>query len=391
MQHEATTRPFGIYLHFPWCTVRCPYCDFAVATDRQVPEERYTRAVLAELEFRAPAFAGLAPRSLYLGGGTPSLWAPEWVAEVVAAVRTRLGLSREAEVTLEANPESCHPDRLTDYRAAGVNRFSIGVQSFDPGVLVKLGRRHGPQEGERAILAAARAVKNVAVDLIYGARRSSLDTARADAERVVRLPVTHVSAYALTVDPEVLAEEVPFARMRRLGRLPLPSDEEVVAQARVLRRVLRAGGLRRYEISNFARSGFESTHNRLYWESESYLGLGVGAFGCLYSRDPTGAARAQRYSNHRLPARYLAAVEAGELPSAGEEMLGSRELKLERIMLSLRTRRGLEVEQIEPAQRPEIEALERAGLLARLGDRIALTARGMDLHSAVVERLTPRE
>ncbi len=379
-------RPFGVYVHFPYCAVHCPYCDFAVATDRVIPQERYTRAVLAELALRASGFAGLEPRSLYLGGGTPSLWDPERVAEVVAAVRASLRLPSDAEVTLEANPESCDPARLAAYRGAGVNRLSIGVQSFDPGVLAKLGRRHGPEAAERAIRAAASVLPNVAVDLIYGARRSTVATARADARRLAGLPVVHVSAYALTLDPEVLAEEVPLARLRRQGRLPLPSDDEVVAQARVVCAELRLAGLRRYEISNYARAGFESVHNRIYWACESYLGLGVGAYGC---RHEDGNQAALRWGNHRAPGAYMAALEAGRLPTAEEERLGARELLEERLMLALRTRGGLPLSEIPPSRRDEADALVRRRLAARLGGRLVLTARGMELHSAVVERLLP--
>ena len=381
----APMPPFGVYVHFPWCAVRCPYCDFAVATG-EPPQERYTRAVLAELELRADGFSGLDCRSLYLGGGTPSLWDPERVAEVVAAVRRRLALPRAAEVTLEANPESCQPARLAAYAAAGVNRFSIGVQSFDPGVLAKLGRRHGPDLAERALRAAAEVTENVAADLIYGARRSSPGTARADAERLGRLPVTHVSAYALTLDPDVLAEEVPLARMRRQGRLPLPADDDVLAQASEIRAGLRRAGLRRYEISNHARPGFESVHNRLYWDSESYLGLGVGAHGCLHAQ---GGGGALRWGNHRAPAAYLADVEVGRLPTAEEDRLGPRELVEERLLLALRTRWGLPLDALPPSKSADVDALVRARLAARLRDRLVLTARGMDVHSAVVERLLP--
>jgi len=380
--------PFGVYVHFPYCAVHCPYCDFAVSTDRPIPQERYTRAVLAELAQRAPAFDALLARSLYLGGGTPSLWDPDRVGEVIAAVRARFELPPGAEVTLEANPESCDPARLRAYRDAGVNRVSIGVQSFDPGVLAKLGRRHGPDAAERAIRAAAEALPNVAVDLIYGARRSSVATARADAERLASLPVAHVSAYALTLDGEVLAEETPLARLRRAGRLPLPSDDDVVAQARAIHAVLRRAGLRRYEISNLALPGREAVHNRLYWESESYLGLGVGAFGCLYRRDAQPP-RAVRWGNHRTPAAYLAAVEARCLPTAEEDRLGPRELAEERLMLALRTRGGLPTREIAPHRRAEAGALVRARLAARVGDRLVLTSRGMEVHSAVVERLLP--
>ena len=379
-------RPFGVYVHFPYCTFHCPYCDFAVSTERPIPQERYTRAVLRELALRAGDFEGLEARSIYLGGGTPSLWEPERVAELLAAVRARLRLEATAEITLEANPDSCARERLEAYRAAGVNRLSVGVQSFDRGVLAKLGRRHGPDDAERAVRTAAAVVPNVSVDLIYGARRSSVATARADAERIASLPVVHVSAYALTLDPEVLAEEVPLARLRREGRLPLPPEDDVVAQARAIRAALRRAGLRRYEISNHARPGFESVHNRLYWESESYLGLGVGAFGCAH--DPAGPS-ARRWGNTRSPAAYLSAVEAGRLPTAEEDRLGPTQLVEERVMLALRTRRGLPLTEIPPPRRGEADALVRARLAAVLRGRLVLTARGMDVHSAAVERLLP--
>jgi oxygen-independent coproporphyrinogen-3 oxidase len=379
-------RPLGIYVHFPWCAARCPYCDFAVATDRRIPQARYTRAVLAELALRAPRFRGFEARTLYLGGGTPSLWDPERVAEVIAACRAALALPASAEVTLEANPESCDAGRLAAYAAAGVNRFSIGVQSFDPRVLAKLGRRHGPDAAERAIRAAAAATPNVSVDLIYGARRSSVATARADAERLAALPVTHVSAYALTLDADVLAVDVPLARLQREGRLPLPPEDDVLAQARALRTVLRRAGFRRYEISNFARRGHASEHNRIYWDSGSYAGLGVGAYGCLHG---SGGAAATRWSNRRSPAEYLDAVEAGRLPTDAEETLGARELLEERVLLALRTRSGLPLAEIPAGRRGEADLLVRRRLAARLAGRLVLTSRGLDVHTAVAERLVP--
>ncbi len=383
---STSARPFGVYVHFPYCTFHCPYCDFAVSTARPIPQEGYARAVLRELDLRAGDFEGLEARSLYMGGGTPSLWDPERVLEVLAGVRARLGLPADAEVTLEANPESCTRERLEAYRAVGVNRFSIGVQSFDRRVLAKLGRRHGPEEAERAVRAAAAVVPNVSVDLIYGARGSSVGTAREDAERLAGLAVPHVSAYALTVDAALLAEEVPFARLWRQGRLPLPPDDDVVEQARAIRAALRRRGLRRYEISNLARPGFESAHNRLYWEGEAYLGLGAGAFGC--ARDPDGSS-ARRWGNLRSPDAYLSALAADRLPTAEEDRLGPRELAEERVMLALRTRRGLPLAEIPAPRRAEADALVRARLAAVLDGRLVLTARGMDVHSAVVERLLP--
>lgn len=371
---------FGVYVHFPYCTHRCPYCDFAVSTD-PVPQARYADAVLAELEMRGPAFSALACRSLYLGGGTPSLWEPDQVARVVDRVR-QLGLEAAAEVTLEANPESADPGRLRAYAAAGVNRFSVGVQSFDRTVLGKLGRRHGPEAAERAVRAAAAAAENVSVDLIYGGRRSTVASARRDAERIAALPVTHVSAYALTLDPEALAEEVPLSRLLGQGRIALPPEEETLSQARGIRAVLRRAGLRRYEISNFARPGFASVHNRIYWDGESYLGVGVGAFGCLHR-----GGEAVRWGNRRAPRDWLDAVEAGRLPTAEEDRLGTAEVRRERVILALRTSAGLPAGELPAEAGRELPALLARRMAVIRAGRLVLTSRGLDLHSAIAARL----
>jgi putative oxygen-independent coproporphyrinogen III oxidase len=375
-------RPLGIYVHYPYCTHRCPYCDFAVSTERPPGAGRYARAIVAELGLRAAAFEGLAPRSLYLGGGTPSLWDPGEIAEVISAVRSRFALPPGAEVTIEANPESTDRARLRAWRAAGVNRVSVGVQSFDPGVLAKLGRRHSPGAAEAAIRAAADELGNASVDLIYAARRSPVAIARADAARAAAAGAAHVSAYALTLDPEVLAEEVPLARMARQGRLPLPDEEETTAQARAVAATLRRAGLRRYEISNFARPGFESIHNRLYWEAESYLGLGAGAYGCR-----RGEAGSLRYGNLRDAGAWLAAVEEGRLPTAEEDPIDPPAERNERLMLALRTRDGAPLGALGAGQAREVETLVARRLAVRRQGRLVLTARGMDLHSAISERL----
>ena len=378
---HAPPRPFGVYVHFPWCSFRCPYCDFAVTTDRPLPGRRYADAVVAEIRRRAGAHAGLRCATLYVGGGTPSLWEPEAIAAVVGAVRA-LGLSPRAEVTLEANPESADARRAAAWRDAGVTRVSIGVQSFDPAVLHKLGRRHGPDTAERAIREVASVIPNVSVDLIHGGRRSTEASARADAERVASLPVTHVSSYALTLDADVLAEDVPFARLAREGRLAFPGDDEVLAQGRAMAEVLAAAGFRRYEISNFARPGFESRHNLLYWRGEAYLGAGAGAVG--FHRLGDGGVRT---TNPRAVAPWLAAVEAGGLPEGGDEPLGPLELRNERVMLALRTAEGIDAALLTPRQGREAEALVRAGLATMRRGRLALTPAGLDVHSAVAERM----
>jgi putative oxygen-independent coproporphyrinogen III oxidase len=377
-------RPFGVYVHFPYCTHRCPYCDFAVTTEPAPAGGRYARAVLAELGLRAAAFDGLLLRSVYLGGGTPSLWEPAEVAEVLRGVRARFARAAAAdlEVTLEVNPESSSRERLRAWRAAGVNRISVGAQSFDAGVLAKLGRRHRPEDAERAIAEAAAELGNVSVDLIHASRRSTPASAAADAARAVAAGAVHVSDYALTVDAEVLAEEVPFARLARAGRLPLPGEEEALAQGRALRAALRRAGLRRYEISNHALPGRESVHNRLYWECESYLGLGAGAYGCL-----RGEAGSVRYGNLRAATAWLAAVEAGRLPTAEEDRIDPRAERNERMMLALRTAAGAPAAWLPAAAAGELQALLRRRLAVVRDGRLVLTSRGMDLHSAIAGRL----
>ncbi len=381
-------RPFGVYVHFPYCAHRCPYCDFAVTTAPVPAGGRYGRAVLAELALRAAAFDGLELVSLYLGGGTPSRWAVEEVARVIAAVRARFGGAALREVTIEANPESCDRARLLAWREAGVNRVSIGVQSFDPGVLAQLGRRHDGEAAARAVRAAAAVLPNVSVDLIHAARRSTPLIAAADAARAVACGAAHVSAYALTLDPEVMAEEVPLARAARRG-LAFPGDDEAVAQARAITAALRRAGLRRYEISNYARPGLESVHNRLYWAGESYLGLGAGAAGCLRAgAGPIpGAAGAVRWQNLRGAEAWLAAVEAGRLPTGEEDSISPPADRNERLMLGLRTRDGAALAGFTPAQRREASELVRRRLAVVRGGRLVLTSRGLLLESAVAERL----
>jgi oxygen-independent coproporphyrinogen-3 oxidase len=256
-------------------------------------------------------------------------------------------------------------------------------------VLAKLGRRHDGEAAARAIQAAAAVLPNVSVDLIYAARRSSPVSAAADAARAVACGAAHVSAYALTLDPEVMAEEVPLARAARRG-LAFPGDEEAVAQARAVGVALRRAGLRRYEISNWSRPGLESVHNRLYWSGESYLGLGAGAAGCLRGETAHaagGEAGSVRWQNLRSADAWLAAVEGGVLPTGEEDRFPPTADRNERLMLALRTRDGLALEVLDPRQRREAAELCRRRLAVVRGGRLVLTSRGLLLESAVAERL----
>ncbi|NTX61341.1 radical SAM family heme chaperone HemW [Myxococcus sp. CA051A] len=383
---------FGLYLHFPYCLAKCPYCDFAVAVAKQVPEERYANAVLAELDTRLAASPELRSKpleSIFLGGGTPSLWHPRYVARVLEGIAARLTVSPGVEVSLEGNPERADAERFAGYRAAGVNRLSLGVQSFRPETLKALGRAHDAAQVELAVELARRAgFPVVSMDFIYGVHGQSVTQVEEDARRAVALAPEHLSTYALTVEREVLAEDTPLSKRLKRGELELPADDDVVEMARVVREVYGAAGLRRYEVSNHAREGFSSRHNALYWTGGEYLALGVGATGMLLTPEPS------RYVNVRSPEKYLGEVEAGRLPEEGREALGPEELFAERLSMGLRLVSGVDWEvvcerygQSVEARRVEVARLVEHGFATLTGGRLALTEKGADVHSAVCARL----
>lgn len=377
--------PFGLYVHYPYCPQKCPYCDFAVKVQADPPAERYTRAVLDELSRRGEPHAGRGARTVYFGGGTPSLWEPRLVAQVLESCARLVGIDAGAEITLEANPGTVDVARLCDYRAAGVNRLSIGAQSFDAPMLASLGRQHRVDDTRRAVGDARSAgFDNLSLDLIYGGPGETVERARRDARAVVALGPEHVALYALNLEPTV-----PMAREVAAGRLTLP-DEDLAADAGdAAVRELAAGGLARYEISGFARPGKESRHNTLYWTGGEYLGLGVGA--CGYLRTASGA---RRWMNHRTPEAYMESVEAGRAPEADAEDLTAERLVGERMMTGLRRVAGLDLDALsrelglDAAARagPELDRLAGLGLVHRDGPRVALTERGLDLHSEVAAR-----
>ncbi|MCA3012358.1 MAG: radical SAM family heme chaperone HemW [Myxococcaceae bacterium] len=377
---------FAIYVHFPYCLSKCPYCDFASTAAKQVPEARYARAVLRELDARLGGVAGREVQAVFFGGGTPSLWAPRHVEAVLQGLRARLPFSSGCEVTLEANPGAADAARFAGFRAAGINRLSLGVQSFDAGTLASLGRAHDGAAAVAAFRAARQAgFDNVSMDFIYGVHGQTVEQVRHDAEAAVALGSEHLSAYALTLDAESLAEEVPLARQLARGEVALPPDEVVVEMQRVVRDVYRGAGLARYEVSNYARPGAHSRHNAAYWTGGDWLALGVGA---------TGSLGETRYANVRSAEKYLVEVEAGRLPERSREALRALERFEERVAMGLRLTTGLDLEAVceafgEPyaRRRPVVEALVAGGLAVVEGRRLRLTDEGLDVHSSISARL----
>jgi oxygen-independent coproporphyrinogen-3 oxidase len=376
----------GVYVHVPWCERVCPYCDFAVVAARALPagaEARYIDALLCELEARRASYAGRPLASLYLGGGTPSLLAPEDLARIVAAVHAAFPPDAPPEITLEVNPSSLERARLPAFRDAGVNRISLGAQSFDDATLKRLGRAHRAA-AVRETLAAIRAARfsSLSLDLIFAAPGQTLELLDADLDAALAAAPEHLSAYELTLEPGT-----PFAAAAARGRLARPDEEQV---ARMLARIeerLAAAGYLRYEISNFARPGHESRHNRRYWERRPVLGLGMGAV----STDPPDAAHAHgvRRANPRQLERYLADPCAGEV-----EVLGAPIARGEAMFLALRMARGVDAARFAeefgaPPRRyfgAAIERLCEEGLLREepSGD-LRLTPRGRLLADSVFE------
>lgn len=397
--------PISVYVHFPWCLKKCPYCDFVsfAETRDRIDHAGYADAVIAELGARARrgVLAGRPLRSVFFGGGTPSLWEPAELGRVLAAI-LEAAPEREAEeveITVECNPTSLDEDRARAFMRAGVNRLSVGVQGLDEKRLRFLGRLHGPSEGLEALRAALRSgMPRVSGDLIYGAHgvgaggaevgsEETAAEAAEEARRVASTGVSHVSAYSLTIEPGT-----QFGELARRGKLPMAKEETVVESFLAIEAALEAAGLEHYEISNYARPGHESRHNLGYWLGLDYLGLGCAAFGTLSRGDGS----AVRYRNHALPARYMEAAKAGASTEESEEVLDPETRLRERIMLGLRLRAGLDLEAAAAAlgirglgdgRRRAMERLAKMGRLEVEGSRIRAPRRAWVLADGTAAEL----
>jgi oxygen-independent coproporphyrinogen-3 oxidase len=356
----------GVYVHIPFCARACDYCDFATWTDRAHLVDAYVEACLVDLARRG-AGGDLVPAStVFFGGGTPSLLdAGQLVALLDAIPR-----ARGAEVTVECNPDTVDEAKLAAYRAGGVTRVSFGVQSMQPHVLAALGRTHDSGNVTRAVAwAHAVGLESCNVDIIYGTPGESMGDWRATLEGVLALDVPHVSAYALTVEPAT-------ALGRRVAAgAPAPSDDDQAAKYELADDLLSAAGLEWYEVSNWARPGYECRHNLLTWAGGDYVPIGCAAHG---HRD------GRRSWNVRTPERFIERVASGRDPESGYEILDAVGRAEERITLALRTRDGAELptEALEEAR-----TLERDGFLDLIGRRAVLTHRGRLLATEVTARL----
>ena len=370
MFHFTALPPLSLYVHFPWCVRKCPYCDFnSHALRGELPEEQYVDALLADLEADLPRVWGRPVRSIFLGGGTPSLFSPEAIERVLAGIRARVVLIPDAEVTLEANPGTIETDRFRGYRAAGVNRLSIGIQSFQPEQLEKLGRIHGRDEALGAAQAArAAGFDNFNLDLMFGLPQQTLDEALADLRTALALNPAHLSVYQLTLEPNTLFHAQPPA---------LPDDDTIAAMQDALQTELADAGFAQYEVSAYAHAGRRCRHNLNYWQFGDYLGIGAGAHAKI-----THAEGITRLWKVKQPRDFLAAAGT---PSAlgGEQRLGTGDVAFEFMLNALRLTEGVpallfgERTGLDPAclQKPLTQAVAR-GLLEPGLDHIRPTPLG---------------
>jgi len=306
----ALLPPLALYVHIPWCVRKCPYCDFnSHERSGSLPEKEYVAKLLEDLESLLPSVWGRRLSSVFIGGGTPSLFAPQAIDALLSGVRARLPLEPGAEITLEANPGTVEAARFRGFRDAGVSRISVGVQSFDDAMLRALGRIHGADEARRAVESALAAFDNVNLDLMYGLPGQSADMARADIEAGIATGVPHLSAYQLTIEPNT----VFFSQPPTLPEHDLCADMQIMIEE-----LLQQSEFQHYETSAFARPGHRCRHNLNYWEFGDYLGIGAGAHGKISFPD-----RVTRHSRIKQPREYLAAqntlvedrtIPAGELP-----------------------------------------------------------------------------
>jgi len=380
---------FSLYIHIPYCQAKCPYCDFNSHAATRWPEERYTAALCTELGHYAAAapWAGGEIQTIFFGGGTPSLFAPASIRQILEGAGRLWRLAPDVETTLEANPGTVSLQKLRGFREAGVTRMSFGVQSFAAHHLLTLGRIHDAEAARAALRLARQAgFDQVSLDLIFALPQQSLEEWESDLREACTLAPDHVSAYNLTYE-----EGTPFHQWKSEGRLrQLPEEIEVAMFTRT-QEILAAAGYRHYEISNYARPGRECRHNLNYWQSGPYLGVGAGAhsFSGEMPAEVTGP-WGRRWSNAKHPTRYVEAVEQSGHARAATEVLDARQARGEFVFLGLRCREGFPAkvfcerfgEELAAAF-PHVVDLCRDGLLQCVGGHWQLTPRGVLLGDSV--------
>jgi oxygen-independent coproporphyrinogen-3 oxidase len=380
----ASVPAFGVYLHWPFCLSKCPYCDFNSHVRHQgIDEARYVRAFTAEIAATAARVPARTVSSIFFGGGTPSLMAPQTVGAILDAVAVHWSIAPDAEVTLEANPTSVEATRFHGYRAAGVNRVSLGVQALDDDSLKGLGRLHSVQEALDAVAIARSIFERYSFDLIYARPGQTPEGWRAELVRAIGEAAEHLSLYQLTIE-----QETPFAALHAAGKLKVPDEDAARVLYDLTEEVCASHGLPRYEISNYARPGAESRHNLLYWRAGEYAGIGPGAHGRI---DSGGIRRAT--ATERRPEAWLMRVEAAGHGVITDEPLTRDERADEFLLMGLRLGEGIDPDRFaalagRPLDRRRIALLHQDGFIeTTAAGRLRVTQTGFPVLDAIVADL----
>jgi oxygen-independent coproporphyrinogen-3 oxidase len=371
----AALPPLSLYIHLPWCLKKCPYCDFNshAAPSSVLPQQQYVEALVADLDAALPLIWGRTVHSIFIGGGTPSLFSPASIDRLLGDIRARLRLEPDCEITLEANPGTFEKDRFRAFRQSGVTRLSIGVQSFNDGHLRALGRVHDRVQALAAVAEAASAFDTFNLDIMYALPGQTLAQVEQDIATALQFKPPHISIYHLTIEPNTVFAKFPPA---------IPEDDDAYAMLDRITELTEAAGLGRYEVSAYARAGHRCWHNLNYWQFGDYLGLGAGAHSKL-----TFAHRVMRQVRFRDPLRYMAQALAGQALSQEEEV-ARQELPFEYMLNALRLRQGFALRDFGErtglpitAIQAALDLAEQKGLIERDFARVQPTVRGFDFLS----------
>lgn len=361
-------KPCALYVHIPFCVKKCAYCDFSSWAGREGDWARYLNALEEEFKSAAARYGKRPVPTVFIGGGTPSILPGDAVMRILAMTRARFELLPDAEITVEANPGTLSPEKLRDYRDSGVNRLSIGVQAVQPGLLKMLGRIHDAEETARSVeWARSAGFRNINLDLMYALPGQEMRDWVESVQFALKLNPEHLSLYSLIVEPGT-----PIERTILAGELPAPDDETSLAMQRAAGRILSRRGYARYEISNYAKPGYECRHNLTYWTGGDYLGLGCAAHSMMMG---------ERFENTADLDAYLSGVR-----EVKRHAIGTEEAREEAILLGTRTAYGIPLE-IVANRRAQVMRLEEGGFLTRKNGRLILTERGMEVQNAVVLEL----
>ena len=380
---ERYMETISIYIHIPLCVKKCAYCDFASFSGRMAQRESYVKAVCCEMRTQAAFFGRRQVKTVFFGGGTPTLLSGAQVQEIMDTLREGFDLLPDAEITMEGNPGTLKKENLCAYRASGVNRLSLGVQSMDDTLLAAIGRIHTARQAREAVAMAREAgFDNLNLDLMYGLPGQTADQWQRTLETAIALGVEHLSCYSLILEEGTQL----FDQVEAGVCAPLPDEDAICAMDEITQNLTRAAGYAQYEVSNYAKPGKTCRHNIVYWECEPYLGVGLSAHSDLDGR---------RFYNPSDWADYMRMAQSGVTERAQEGDNTREDRMFERMMMGLRQTRGVNCERFardfgalpEEIWPEQIARMTREGLIERAGDRLRLTARGMQVMNSVLVEL----